>query len=70
LTGWRETPALALGFMAGFYLTMVLSLAAIIVVFGSAQQLGPRVNRALVGISVIALICFGLIQLWLGMTQD
>jgi hypothetical protein len=49
---------------------MVLSLAAIIVVFGSAQQLGVRVNRALVGISVIALICFGLIQLWLGMTQD
>jgi threonine/homoserine/homoserine lactone efflux protein len=70
LTGWRETPALALGFMAGFYLTMVLSLAAIIVVFGSAQQLGVRVNRALVGISAVALFCFGLIQLWLGMTQD
>jgi threonine/homoserine/homoserine lactone efflux protein len=66
LTGWRETPGLGLGFLAGFYLTMVLSLAAIIVVFGSAQQLGAKVNRALVGISAIALFCLGLIQLWRG----
>ena len=66
LAGWRETPALGLGFMAGFYLTMVLSLAAIIVVFGSAQQLGAKVNRALIGISAMALFCFGLIQLWRG----
>ena len=70
LAGWRETPAHGLGFIAGFYITMILGLSTIIVAFGSARQLGPRVNRALVGISAIALFCFGLIQLWLGITRD
>jgi threonine/homoserine/homoserine lactone efflux protein len=66
MAGWRETPIYGLGFMAGFYITMILGFSAIIIVFGSARQLGPKVNRALLGISAIALLCFGLIQLWLG----
>ena len=66
LTGWRETPFHGLGFVVAFYTTMILGLSAIILVFGFARQLGPKVNRALVGLSAIALFCFGLIQLWLG----
>ena len=66
LAGWHETPIHGLGFIAGFYITMILSFCAIIVAFGSARQLGPRVSRALVGVSAIALSCFGLVQLWLG----
>ena len=66
VAGWRETPIYGLGFMAGFYITMILGFSAIIIVFGSARQLGTKVNRALLGISAIALFCFGLIQLWLG----
>jgi len=66
LTGWRETPAKGVGFLTGFYVTMILSLATIILVFGIARQLGPTVNRALLGVSAVALFCFGLIQLWLG----
>ena len=66
VTGWRETPAYGVGFMAGFYVTMILGFAAIITVFGSARQLGPKVNRALLGVSAVALFCFGLVQLWLG----
>jgi len=66
LTGWRETPLHGLGFVVAFYTTMILGLSAIILVFGFARQLGPKVNRALVGLSAIALFCFGLIQLWLG----
>jgi len=31
-----------------------------------AARVGPKVNRALLGISAIALVCFGLYQLWLG----
>ncbi len=68
LAGWRETPVHGLGFMAGFYITMILSLAVIVLLFSTARQLGPRVNRALLGISAVALFCFGLIQLWLGVT--
>src|SRR5687768_13045729 len=65
VTGWRETPIQGIGFMASFYITMILSLIAIIFVFSTARQLGPRVNRALLGISAITLFCFGLYQLWL-----
>lgn len=64
--GWRETPVNGIGFLAGFYATLIISLAAIIMVFGVAGKFGNRFNRALVGISAIALFCFGLYQLWLG----
>ena len=66
VTGWRETPVYGLGFMAGFYATMIVGFAAIIMVFGSAQHFGPKFNRMLLGLSAIALFCFGLVQLWLG----
>jgi len=69
LMGWRETPAKGLGFIAGFFVSLIFSLIAIVVVFGTARQFGPKVNRALLGISAIALFCFGLIQLWLGIAR-
>jgi threonine/homoserine/homoserine lactone efflux protein len=68
LRGWRETPIHGVGFMAGFYIAMISSLCAIILVFGLARQIGPRVNRALLGVSTLALFCFGLYQLWLGIS--
>lgn len=66
LASWRQTPVYGLGFIVGFYLAMVLSFGTIVIVFGSARQLGPKVNHALLGISAVALFCFGLLQLWLG----
>jgi threonine/homoserine/homoserine lactone efflux protein len=66
LASWRQTPFYGVGFMAGFYLAMILSFSTIIIVFSSARQLGPKVNRALLRISAIALLGFGLYQLWLG----
>jgi threonine/homoserine/homoserine lactone efflux protein len=66
LAGWRETPLHGLGFLLGFYLTMILGFCATIILFGSARQMGPRVNRLLLGVSAIALFCFGLFQLWKG----
>ena len=66
LTGWRETPVNGVGFLVGFYLSIIFSLSTIILVFGTARQFGPKVNRALLGVSAIALFGFGLIQLWLG----
>src|SRR5687768_2272271 len=67
LRGWRESPILGLGFLAGFYVTVTLGLIAIILLFGKARELGPKVNRALIGISALALFCFGLYQLWSGL---
>ncbi len=66
LRGWHETPASGISFLVGFYMTIILGLCAIILVFGVARQAGPKVNRTLLGVSAIALFCFGLYQLWLG----
>jgi len=67
LAGWREIPVYGLGFIAGFYATMIFSLITMILVFGTARQLEPKVNRTLLGFSALALLCFGLFQLWKGM---
>jgi threonine/homoserine/homoserine lactone efflux protein len=66
LKGWRETPVNGIGFLVGFYIAVLGSLAAIILVFGTASRLGPKLNRILLGLSAVALFCFGLYQLWLG----
>jgi threonine/homoserine/homoserine lactone efflux protein len=68
LNGWRTAPASGIVFLAGFYSAIILCLAAIILLFGTARKLGPRVNRALVGVSALALAGFGLFQLWLGLS--
>jgi len=52
--------------LMGFYVTLILCLSGIITLFAVARQLGPQVNRILVGVSAIALACFGLYELWLG----
>jgi hypothetical protein len=48
---------------------MVLSLMGIIILFGLARNLGPKVTRITLGISGIALACFGIYQLWQGITS-
>ena len=66
LAGWRQAPTHGLGFLIGFYAAMVLSLGGIILLFGTARRLGSKVNRAMLGVSCLALAGFGLYQLWLG----
>lgn len=68
MRGWRENPLFGVSFLLGFYNAMILSLCAIMFVFGTARQLGPKVNRILLGVSALALFCFGVYQLWLGMS--
>jgi len=67
LAGWRESPSLGVSFLLGFYSAFTASLISIIIVFGVMRQFGPKFNRALLGISVLALFCFGLYQLGLGL---
>ncbi len=67
VAGWRQAPLNGIGFLLGFYCTMVAGLAATILLFGIARQLGPTVNRAVLGLSVIALAGFGVYQLWRGL---
>ena len=64
--GWHESPANGLAFLFSFYFAMLGGMTALVVLFGAARQLGPRVNRALIGISGLALFGFGVYQLWQG----
>ena len=66
VAGWRENPRYAVGLLAGFYVAMVGTLVASIVLIGTARRLGSRLNRALLGISAVVLVGFGLYQLWSG----
>jgi hypothetical protein len=68
LSGWRTAPADGICFLVSFYAAIVLTLAATILVSGTARALGPRVNRAMLGVSVFALSGFGLYQLWRGLS--
>lgn len=66
LKGWRETPANGLTFLLGFYTAMIGTLVLLVALFGAASRLGPLVNRALIGLSALALFGFGVYQLWQG----
>ena len=66
LKAWRDSPAHGVALLAAFYATLVSGMIATVLLFAGARRLGPRVNRALVGLSALALAAFGLWQLWLG----
>ena len=65
LKGWRETPIDGIALLVGFYITLILVTLGIMLLFAADGNLGSRVTRVLVGISAIALTCFGLYELWL-----
>lgn len=65
---WQRAPMHGVALVGAFYLTMVLVTALIVVLFATARSLGPRVSHVLVGLSAVALACFGLYQLWFGAT--
>jgi threonine/homoserine/homoserine lactone efflux protein len=66
---WSESPAGGLAFLVGFYGAMIITLGGIIFLFGAARQIGPRVSRALLGVSTLILTGFGIYQLWKGVSS-
>ena len=69
LEGWRLAPINGIAMIIGFYLTMILTLAGIIILFGFARKFGPKVSKLLIGLSSIVLFVFGIYQLWLGINN-
>jgi threonine/homoserine/homoserine lactone efflux protein len=68
MKGYEESAAYGIALIISFYSTMVLSLMGIIILFGLARNLGPKVTRITLGISAIALAGFGIYQLWQGVS--
>ncbi|MCB0077732.1 MAG: LysE family transporter [Anaerolineales bacterium] len=63
LEAWRLSVGHALSYLIGFYGALIGGMALLIVLFGALQQLGPRVERALLALSVVLLAGIGLWQL-------
>jgi threonine/homoserine/homoserine lactone efflux protein len=66
IQAWRASPAQGISLLASFYITMIASTALILIPFAGARALGPRVGRAMLGASAVALCAFGLYQVWAG----
>jgi threonine/homoserine/homoserine lactone efflux protein len=68
IEAWRQSPALGLAFLAGFYVALIGGLMLFILVFGGAGKIDARINRALGVVSAVALFGFGLYQLAAGVS--
>ena len=66
LEGWEIAPINGISLIIGFYLTLIITLVGIIILFAFASKLGPKVSKILIGISSLALLAFGVYQLWVG----
>jgi len=66
LAAWREAPLYGVALLGGFYLILIGGMALGVIIFGTTGRLGPMVNRALLGISALALLGLGVYQIWLG----
>jgi len=63
IEAWRQSPGCAVALVASFYITMVASLALIILLFGTTSFFGPQGRRALLLASSLALAGLGGCQL-------
>jgi len=66
IKGWSESPGNGIALITGFYSSMIIYSAVMVILFSAAGNLGPRVNRISLIISVIAFLLFGFYQLWSG----
>ena len=66
LTAWAESRALALSYILGFYITLILIFMGFIGLFSSLRGRGKRVIGNLNGISALALLIFGASQIYAG----
>jgi threonine/homoserine/homoserine lactone efflux protein len=66
MAGWRLSPVNGIGMLAGFYLVMLLVMAAILLAFGWVGRWNPFVRRILIGLSALGLAAFGAYQLTVG----
>lgn len=66
IAAWRQSPAWGVSYLVGFYGTLIGGFMAFIALFAVAKSLDPRLSRILSAVSALALLLFGLYQLWSG----
>ena len=66
IKGYNQAAANGIALIAGFYITIVLCQMGIILLFGLARNLGPKVTRITLGIAAAGLAVFGVYLIWQG----
>ena len=66
INGYNEVTDYGFALIAGFYTTLILCQIGIIMLFGLARNLGPKVTRVTLGIASAGLAAFGMYMLWQG----
>jgi threonine/homoserine/homoserine lactone efflux protein len=66
LKALREAYVNGIVLILAFYTTIVFCQIGIVLLFAYAGKLGQRMDRVLIGLSAIGLLCFGIYELWLG----
>jgi threonine/homoserine/homoserine lactone efflux protein len=69
INGWSVSPIYGVALLVGFYSSMIIYSTIMIAFFAATGNLGPRLNKILVSISIIAFVFFGFYQLWSGITK-
>lgn len=69
IAGWREQPLYGVGFVLGFYLTLVGGFLAFVALFAQTKRLDRKTARMLSGISALALFLFALYQIFQGLSS-
>jgi threonine/homoserine/homoserine lactone efflux protein len=67
LKGWYERPANGIVLIVSFYVILISGMIVTIIIFGTTGRLSVKVNKLLIGISAIALACFGIFELMSGL---
>jgi threonine/homoserine/homoserine lactone efflux protein len=67
LAGWRSSTFHGIGFLLGFYGAFIITTSLLVILFANGRRFGGRFTRSLRGLAAIALLIFGLIQLWTGL---
>jgi threonine/homoserine/homoserine lactone efflux protein len=63
LGAWREAPSSGVAVVVAFYATLIVTSAVLILLFGSAQSVGPNIQRRLLLVSALVLAGLGVYQL-------
>jgi threonine/homoserine/homoserine lactone efflux protein len=66
---WNESATYAVAFLLGFYALLIGGNILFIALFSTTRRFGPNMTRALNGIAALALLVFGLVQLWRGVAE-
>ena len=66
IKGYNQAAANGIALIAGFYITIVICQMGIILLFGLARNLGPKITRTTLGIAAAGLAAFGVYLLWQG----